>query len=662
MRSVSGRLGRRLLARSGSHDRENGVGLARSVAAKHRPATLARVNRLAIGRTIRPAEAHRQAEAGSEPATSRPAHMSQFAFDWIFGDGPPQGVPYAGGGALAREEAEAPAGPAATPAAGPAGPPRPPGAEHARIVEEIPPRYRLSRTAQPERAAPPTALEAKPSAEEPVVDEGPATAPPASTPVPPDRPPVALRRVARTSLPEPPPRPAARVSRPARTADPSTLVEAVPSPEPTGPPAASPGPIRRLLRRITGGAESRPAETPPTARAEQVAAPAPPRLNVAPTPAPVTTTSTAPSEPATVEDGQAQTAPSAAIARQIGPSQPATDVPLVAGPDPPPASPADPTPTLARQPVELPPARPPSAPDPRTPIADPEPPAAAAPGAPAPARWRLARAPSAERTDRSEVGAALPTGPAETAGGQTPAGGIAPDADAPAAPGNVTQTSTPGPADPIAAEPVIARAPDPVPEAPPAPAAPPPRPAPPRTRLARAPATAGTRPVARIGRRAAHDDPAPPARPPLRLVRAGEESGPVPAPRRPVSRTTGTGLMRHVAGYGAGITDDGAGAATVIFPPPPGAIGGPDGGAIARSFLGDAIGAVSHVAEAAQPFIPDAAATNTDLHARAPSAAQPSGGPGTDMEEIYEGVVDRLRRDILAERERMGDLIGDLLK
>lgn len=161
MRSVSGRLGRRLLARSGVHDRENGLGLARAMAARHRPATLARATRLAIGRTIRPAAAHWQAEAGSEPGSSRPAHMSQFAFDWIFGDGPPQGVPYAGGGALARELAEAPAGPAAS---GPAGPPRPPGAERARVVEEIPARHRLSRTPLPGGAEPAAAPESEPPA------------------------------------------------------------------------------------------------------------------------------------------------------------------------------------------------------------------------------------------------------------------------------------------------------------------------------------------------------------------------------------------------------------------------------------------------------------------------------------------------------------------
>jgi hypothetical protein len=30
------------------------------------------------------------------------------------------------------------------------------------------------------------------------------------------------------------------------------------------------------------------------------------------------------------------------------------------------------------------------------------------------------------------------------------------------------------------------------------------------------------------------------------------------------------------------------------------------------------------------------------------------------VEDLYEHVVERLRRDLLSERERMGDLLGDL--
>jgi hypothetical protein len=37
----------------------------------------------------------------------------------------------------------------------------------------------------------------------------------------------------------------------------------------------------------------------------------------------------------------------------------------------------------------------------------------------------------------------------------------------------------------------------------------------------------------------------------------------------------------------------------------------------------------------------------------APAAAMPN------IDDLYEGILERLRRDLLAERERMGDLLGD---
>ena len=56
------------------------------------------------------------------------------------------------------------------------------------------------------------------------------------------------------------------------------------------------------------------------------------------------------------------------------------------------------------------------------------------------------------------------------------------------------------------------------------------------------------------------------------------------------------------------------------------------------------------------PF--ETAATPNAL-ASAGSGALPA-APAPDIDDLYEQVVERLRRDLLCERERMGDLLGDL--
>jgi hypothetical protein len=53
-----------------------------------------------------------------------------------------------------------------------------------------------------------------------------------------------------------------------------------------------------------------------------------------------------------------------------------------------------------------------------------------------------------------------------------------------------------------------------------------------------------------------------------------------------------------------------------------------------------------------------APAATTVAVAPPPAPAAPQGG--SEIDDIYEQVVDRLRRDLLVERERMGDLLGDL--
>jgi len=68
------------------------------------------------------------------------------------------------------------------------------------------------------------------------------------------------------------------------------------------------------------------------------------------------------------------------------------------------------------------------------------------------------------------------------------------------------------------------------------------------------------------------------------------------------------------------------------------------------------------VFRAAEAPEPSEAASAPDVPvpaAPAPTApSPPSAAP--QLDELYEHVVERLRRDLLVERERMGDLLGDL--
>jgi hypothetical protein len=65
-------------------------------------------------------------------------------------------------------------------------------------------------------------------------------------------------------------------------------------------------------------------------------------------------------------------------------------------------------------------------------------------------------------------------------------------------------------------------------------------------------------------------------------------------------------------------------------------------------------------------FRDDAAADPAPAPAATPAPAAPpapsggGGGGGGDIDEIYDQVIERLRRDLLADRERMGDVLGDL--
>jgi hypothetical protein len=97
--------------------------------------------------------------------------------------------------------------------------------------------------------------------------------------------------------------------------------------------------------------------------------------------------------------------------------------------------------------------------------------------------------------------------------------------------------------------------------------------------------------------------------------------------------------------------DDATGDETVTFPRPAGASFAP-----AVSLMR------APAAEDEQGEAP-AAATPAQEPGAPPPAQQGGGGGGGgggDIDEIYDQVIQRLRRDLLADRERMGDLLGDL--
>jgi hypothetical protein len=65
--------------------------------------------------------------------------------------------------------------------------------------------------------------------------------------------------------------------------------------------------------------------------------------------------------------------------------------------------------------------------------------------------------------------------------------------------------------------------------------------------------------------------------------------------------------------------------------------------------------------EAIEPEAAEASATPSEAATPTPAPAPPpERAPEQSADELYELVVSRLRRDLLVERERMGDLLGDL--
>src|SRR5690242_20323157 len=122
--------------------------LAENVAERRRPKRLESSRRLAPRPAVRPA-------AAAAPVAA--AGLSDFAARWMFGDGVAEGTPFAGGAAAGYERPSFLDGPDE-----PAFRPRPaiaPGTELRSAVEEVGPRFRLSRTPPPPPPPPPEAGE-----------------------------------------------------------------------------------------------------------------------------------------------------------------------------------------------------------------------------------------------------------------------------------------------------------------------------------------------------------------------------------------------------------------------------------------------------------------------------------------------------------------------
>ena len=129
-------------------------------------------------------------------------------------------------------------------------------------------------------------------------------------------------------------------------------------------------------------------------------------------------------------------------------------------------------------------------------------------------------------------------------------------------------------------------------------------------------------------------------------------------PRRGGTATSGA---RLAAATGTQVSYEENGVETVTFPRPAGASFAP-AVALMRAHDGSDHGD-NQGGEQSEGATPATAPTQAAAPAAAaPPAPQPGGGAGGggDIEEIYDQVMQRLRRDLLADRERMGDVLGDL--
>jgi hypothetical protein len=150
----------------------------------------------------------------------------------------------------------------------------------------------------------------------------------------------------------------------------------------------------------------------------------------------------------------------------------------------------------------------------------------------------------------------------------------------------------------------------------------------------------------------------PAAKPAVR--RASPAAKPA-AHRAPAAGQTRNGLTagrgRRLAElFGGTLADDGS-AATVTFPGAASAANGAAANGIAAS--GATSSAVAPTPPTAPVLARSALAGASPPLSTAPRHAQP-GNTGLDLDEVYEHVAARLRRELMNDRERVGDLLGDL--
>jgi hypothetical protein len=161
--------------------------------------------------------------------------------------------------------------------------------------------------------------------------------------------------------------------------------------------------------------------------------------------------------------------------------------------------------------------------------------------------------------------------------------------------------------------------------------------------------------------------PEPAPRPRVQLLRASRTSPPA-AEHAPLRRTS-AGTLAAAAQTAVAAESDGFEAVTFPLPPPEPAapVARPPAQlAVARAPEAAAPPVTPPPAQLAVARAPEPPPPSPPLEAApapqppAAHAAAPAHAAEPDYDAIYEHVVRKLRRDLLREREQMGDLLGDL--